>query len=154
MLFRSLAFTQSNMNANEVIANLANRRLGSPLGTKSPVHPNDHVNLGQSSNDSFPTAMHIAAVAELEDALLPALQRLYRALDAKAEAFADIVKIGRTHLQDAVPMTLGQEFSGYARQIELGISRLRRWGTSHPRRAATILGRRCAAISSPRSPAS
>ena len=118
--------TQSNMNANEVIANLANQRLGSPLGTKSPNHPNDHVNLGQSSNDSFPTAMHIAAVAELEDALLPALQRLYRALDAKAEAFGDIVKIGRTHLQDAVPMTLGQEFSGYARQIELGISRVKR----------------------------
>ncbi len=118
--------TQTNMNANEVIANLANQRLGSPLGAKKPVHPNDHVNLGQSSNDSFPTAMHIAAVTELEDALLPALQRLYRALDEKAEAFADIVKIGRTHLQDAVPMTLGQEFSGYARQIELGISRVRR----------------------------
>ncbi len=118
--------TQTNMNANEVIANLANQRLGAPLGAKQPVHPNDHVNLGQSSNDSFPTAMHIAAVTELEDALLPALQRLYRALDDKAEAFVDIVKIGRTHLQDAVPMTLGQEFSGYARQIELGISRVRR----------------------------
>jgi fumarate hydratase class II len=118
--------TQSNMNANEVIANLANRRLGAPLGAKSPVHPNDHVNLGQSSNDSFPTAMHIAVVGELEGALLPALHRLYRALDTKAEQFADIVKIGRTHLQDAVPMTLGQEFSGYARQIELGIARIKR----------------------------
>ncbi len=118
--------TQSNMNANEVIANWANRSLGAPLGAKAPVHPNDHVNLGQSSNDSFPTAMHIAVVGELTDTLLPALQRLYRALDTKAEAFADIVKIGRTHLQDAVPMTLGQEFSGYARQIELDISRLKR----------------------------
>jgi fumarate hydratase class II len=118
--------TQTNMNANEVTANLANRRLGAPLGAKSPVHPNDHVNLGQSSNDSFPTAMHIAVVGELEGALLPALQRLYRALDSKAEAFADIVKIGRTHLQDAVPMTLGQEFSGYARQIELAIGRIKR----------------------------
>jgi len=118
--------TQSNMNANEVIANVANRGLGAKLGAKSPVHPNDHVNMGQSSNDSFPTAMHIAVVGELEAALLPALQRLHRALDAKAEAFADIVKIGRTHLQDAVPMTLGQEFSGYARQIELGIARVRR----------------------------
>jgi fumarate hydratase class II len=114
------------MNANEVIANLANQRLGAPLGAKAPVHPNDHVNQGQSSNDSFPTAMHIAVVAEITDRLLPALQRLYRALDAKAEAFADIVKIGRTHLQDAVPITLGQEFSGYARQIELGIMRVKR----------------------------
>src|SRR5271154_306905 len=87
--------TQSNMNANEVIANLANQRLGAPLGAKAPVHPNDHVNYGQSSNDSFPTAMHIAVVGELTGALLPALQLLYRALDAKAEAFADIVKIGR-----------------------------------------------------------
>ncbi len=118
--------TQSNMNANEVIANVANQRLGSALGSKSPVHPNDHVNMGQSSNDSFPTAMHIAVVLELDRTLLPALQRLYRALDAKAEAFADIVKIGRTHLQDAVPMTLGQEFSGYARQIEHGIARIKR----------------------------
>jgi fumarate hydratase class II len=114
------------MNANEVIANLANQRLGAPLGSKSPVHPNDHVNRGQSSNDSFPTAMHIAVVGELIGALLPALQRLYRALDTKADAFADIVKIGRTHLQDAVPITLGQEFSGYARQIELGIARIKR----------------------------
>ena len=118
--------TQSNMNANEVIANLANQRLGAPLGAKAPVHPNDHVNCGQSSNDSFPTAMHIAVVGEIEDRLIPALQLLYRALDEKAEAFADIVKIGRTHLQDAVPMTLGQEFSAYARQIELAISRVRR----------------------------
>ena len=118
--------TQTNMNANEVIANLANQQLGAPLGAKSPVHPNDHVNRGQSSNDSFPTAMHIAVVGELTERLLPALQRLYRALDRKADAFADIVKIGRTHLQDAVPITLGQEFSGYARQIELGIARVKR----------------------------
>jgi len=126
VIFQTGSGTQSNMNANEVIANLANQRLGAALGSKSPVHPNDHVNRGQSSNDSFPTAMHIAVVGELTGALLPALQRLYRALDAKADAFADIVKIGRTHLQDAVPITLGQEFSGYARQIELGIARIKR----------------------------
>jgi fumarate hydratase class II len=124
--FQTGSGTQSNMNANEVIANLANQSLGAPLGGKSPVHPNDHVNRGQSSNDSFPTAMHIAVVGALTGTLLPALQRLYRALDGKADAFADIVKIGRTHLQDAVPITLGQEFSGYARQIELGIARVKR----------------------------
>jgi fumarate hydratase, class II len=116
--------TQTNMNANEVIANRAIERLGGRLGSKDPVHPNDHVNRGQSSNDSFPTAMHIAAVEEIHRRLLPALKHLHQALDAKAAAFADIVKIGRTHLQDATPLTLGQEFSGYARQVELGIERV------------------------------
>jgi fumarate hydratase class II len=116
--------TQTNMNANEVIANRAIEMLGGKLGAKSPVHPNDHVNMGQSSNDSFPTAMHIAAVEELERRLLPALRRLHEALAAKAAEFAGIVKIGRTHLQDATPLTLGQEFGAYARQIELGIARI------------------------------
>jgi fumarate hydratase class II len=117
--------TQTNMNANEVIANRANELLGGKLGAQSPVHPNDHVNLGQSSNDSFPTAMHIAAVIETEDALLPALGRLHRALEAKAKSFARIAKIGRTHLQDATPITLGQEFSGYAKQAENSMARVR-----------------------------
>lgn len=116
--------TQTNMNANEVIANRANERLGAALGAKSPVHPNDHVNMGQSSNDSFPTAMHIAAVTEIEGALLPALRHLHAALDAKARAFADIVKLGRTHLQDATPLTLGQEFSAWAQQVLYGIARI------------------------------
>jgi fumarate hydratase class II len=116
--------TQSNMNANEVIASLANERLGAKRGGKSPVHPNDHVNKGQSSNDCFPTAMHIAAAREINDRLLPALRHLHRALDEKAKAFADIVKIGRTHLQDATPVTLGQEFSGYAAQVALGMERI------------------------------
>jgi fumarate hydratase, class II len=116
--------TQSNMNANEVIAALANEMLGGKRGGKSPVHPNDHVNRGQSSNDSFPTAMHIAAAREIEGRLLPALRHLHRALDEKARAFADVVKIGRTHLQDATPVTLGQEFSGYAAQVALGIARI------------------------------
>jgi fumarate hydratase class II len=116
--------TQSNMNMNEVLASIANERLGGQRGGKSPVHPNDHVNRGQSSNDSFPTAMHIAAAREIHDRLLPALRHLHRALDAKANAFADIVKIGRTHLQDATPVTLGQEFSGYAAQVAFGIQRV------------------------------
>jgi fumarate hydratase, class II len=116
--------TQTNMNANEVIANRANEMLGAPLGARSPVHPNDHVNLGQSSNDSFPTAMHIAAVAEIHERLLPGLERLHGALAAKAAAFADIVKIGRTHLQDAVPLTLGNEFGAYVTQVQLGIARV------------------------------
>ena len=116
--------TQTNMNVNEVIANLASERLGGARGKKSPVHPNDHVNLGQSSNDSFPTAMHIAAVRELDEILLPALSRLHAALSEKVAAFADIIKIGRTHLQDATPMTLAQEFSGYAAQIEHGKARV------------------------------
>jgi fumarate hydratase class II len=117
--------TQSNMNANEVIASRANEMLTGNKGGKSPVHPNDHCNMGQSSNDTFPTAMHIAAASEALDHLIPALQKLHGALDAKAQEFADIVKIGRTHLQDATPMTLGQEFSGYAKQVEYGIARVR-----------------------------
>jgi fumarate hydratase class II len=116
--------TQSNMNMNEVLASIANERLGGQRGGKSPVHPNDHVNRGQSSNDSFPTAMHIAAAREIHDRLLPALRHLHGALDAKAKAFADIVKIGRTHLQDATPVTLGQEFSGYAAQVAFGVQRV------------------------------
>ena len=114
--------TQSNMNANEVIAGRANELLAGKRGGKSPVHPNDHVNMGQSSNDSFPSAMHIAAGEQAARAVIPALKHLQQALAAKAEGFADIIKIGRTHLQDATPVTLGQEFSGYAAQIELGIA--------------------------------
>ncbi|MDR3423304.1 MAG: class II fumarate hydratase [Xanthobacteraceae bacterium] len=117
--------TQTNMNLNEVIANRANERLGGPLGSKSPVHPNDHVNMSQSSNDSFPTAMHIAAAQEIAGRLIPALTHLQQALDAKTKEFASIVKIGRTHTQDATPLTLGQEFSGYAAQVKSGIARLR-----------------------------
>jgi len=116
--------TQTNMNTNEVISNRAIEILGGVMGSKKPVHPNDHVNMGQSSNDSFPTAMHIAAVEQIHHALLPALKNLHKALDGKAKEFADIVKIGRTHLQDATPLTLGQEFSGYAKQIEYGITRV------------------------------
>jgi fumarate hydratase class II len=116
--------TQTNMNMNEVLANRASELLGGGRGSQRKVHPNDHVNRGQSSNDSFPTAMHIAAVEEIHHRLLPALHRLHAALAAKAREFADIVKIGRTHLQDATPLTLGQEFGGYARQIELGIARV------------------------------
>ena len=116
--------TQTNMNANEVIANRAIEILGGELGSKSPVHPNDHVNMSQSSNDTFPTAMSIAAVEEITHRLLPALQRLQEALEEKAAAFADIIKIGRTHLMDATPLTLGQEFSGYARQMKNGIERV------------------------------
>ncbi len=116
--------TQSNMNLNEVIANRANELLGGELGAKKPVHPNDHVNMSQSSNDSFPTAMHIAAARGIVDNMLPALEELLAALRAKEKAFADIVKIGRTHTQDATPLTLGQEFSGYAAQVESGIARM------------------------------
>jgi fumarate hydratase, class II len=117
--------TQTNMNLNEVLANRANELLGSARGARSPVHPNDHVNLSQSSNDSFPTAMHIAAASEIAQRLLPALEHLQRALEEKAKAFADIIKIGRTHLQDATPLRLGSEFGAYARQIELGIARVK-----------------------------
>ena len=116
--------TQTNMNANEVIANRANEILGQPLGTMDPVHPNDHVNLGQSSNDSFPTVMHIAAVSQLQDRLLPGLARLQAALADREKAFAKIVKTGRTHLQDATPLTLGQEFSAYGTQLQNSISRI------------------------------
>ncbi len=117
--------TQTNMNANEVIANRAIEILGGKVGSKSPVHPNDHVNHSQSSNDVFPTAMHIATVAEVERRLLPALEALRGALEAKVVAFSDIVKTGRTHLQDAVPLTLGQEFSGYECQVRKGIERVK-----------------------------
>jgi fumarate hydratase class II len=117
--------TQTNMNLNEVIANRANELLGGELGAKKPVHPNDHVNMSQSSNDSFPTAMHIAAADGILADLVPALEELLSALRDKEKAFAKIVKIGRTHTQDATPLTLGQEFSGYAAQIESGIARLR-----------------------------
>merc|ERR1712168_1787815 len=116
--------TQSNMNVNEVISNRANEMLGVPLGSKSPVHPNDHVNKSQSSNDTFPTAMHITCAQTVTECLLPGLRKLHHALDAKAKEFADIVKIGRTHTQDATPLTLGQEFSGYATQVEYGIQRV------------------------------
>ena len=116
--------TQSNMNANEVIASRANEILTGTHGGKDPVHPNDHCNMGQSSNDTFPTAMHIAAASETIERLIPALKHLHGALDDKATAFVDIVKIGRTHLQDATPLTLGQEFSGYAKQVEYSILRL------------------------------
>jgi fumarate hydratase class II len=117
--------TQTNMNLNEVIANRANELLGGELGAKKPVHPNDHVNMSQSSNDSFPTAMHIAAAIEIVADMIPALSELRHALRKKEKAFAHIVKIGRTHTQDATPLTLGQEFSGYAAQVESGIARLR-----------------------------
>jgi fumarate hydratase class II len=116
--------TQTNMNVNEVIANRANELMGSEPGTNSPVHPNDHVNLGQSSNDCFPTAMHLAIVRETLGRLLPRLSALQLELDSKANEFSDIVKIGRTHLQDATPLTLGQEFSGYVAQLTSAISRI------------------------------
>jgi len=117
--------TQSNMNANEVIANRATELLGGERGQKSLVHPNDHVNRGQSSNDTFPTAMHIAACEEVHSRLLPALEHLKHAVARKAEAFDQIIKIGRTHLQDATPLTLGQEFSGYVQQLAYGIERVK-----------------------------
>jgi len=116
--------TQSNMNANEVISNRAIEILGGEMGSKKPVHPNDHVNMSQSSNDTFPTAMHIACAEEVVHKLLPALQVLHNALNDKAQAWKAIIKIGRTHTQDATPVTLGQEFSGYAKQIENGIKRI------------------------------
>lgn len=117
--------TQTNMNVNEVISNRAIEMLGGDKGSKKPVHPNDHVNMGQSSNDSFPTAMHIATAMQITDHLIPALQHFHAALQKKAEDFKDIVKIGRTHLQDATPVTLGQEFSGYATQLKYAIARAR-----------------------------
>jgi len=117
--------TQTNMNANEVISNRAIEIMGGVKGSKKPVHPNDHVNMGQSSNDTFPTAMHIAAVTEICHSLIPAMEHLKNALIAKQEAFKDIIKIGRTHLQDATPLTLGQEFSGYVTQVAYGIERIK-----------------------------
>src|SRR5919112_1036778 len=124
VVYQTGSGTQSNMNMNEVLSNIAIERLGGERGSKKPVHPNDHVNMGQSSNDSFPTAMHIAVAREVHDRLLPALKHLLKALEDKQEAFKDLVKIGRTHLQDATPVTLGQEFSGYAAQVRLGIARI------------------------------
>ncbi|KAJ3745611.1 L-Aspartase-like protein [Lentinula detonsa] len=125
VVFQTGSGTQSNMNVNEVISNRAIESLGGELGSKKPVHPNDHVNMSQSSNDTFPTAMHIAAVTEIHRSLVPALSELRDALDAKSQAFEHIIKIGRTHLQDATPLTLGQEFSGYVQQISNGIERVK-----------------------------
>lgn len=117
--------TQSNMNANEVISNRAIEILGGEMGSKKPVHPNDHVNMGQSSNDTFPTAMHVAIAMQARDVLIPGLEKLHKALVAKSEEFKDIIKIGRTHTQDATPLTLGQEFGGYAHQVQKGIERVK-----------------------------
>jgi fumarate hydratase class II len=125
LFWQSGSGTQSNMNVNEVLANRAIQLLGGTIGSKQPVHPNDDVNMGQSSNDTFPTAMHVAAVLELEEHLLPRAAALAAAIRAKAEAWKDVVKIGRTHLQDAVPLTVGQEWSGWAHQIEDAIVRIR-----------------------------
>lgn len=124
MVWQTGSGTQTNMNVNEVIANAANLKLGGALGSKSPVHPNDHVNMSQSSNDSIPTAMHIAAAVEIERHLKPSLTRLHKALDSKAKQFAKIIKIGRTHTMDATPITLGQEFSGYAAQVKSAVARI------------------------------
>ncbi|OJA10765.1 hypothetical protein AZE42_00294 [Rhizopogon vesiculosus] len=125
VVFQTGSGTQSNMNVNEVISNRAIELLGGELGSKKPVHPNDHVNMSQSSNDTFPTAMHVAAVTEITHSLIPALTELRDALNEKAESFSGIIKIGRTHLQDATPLTLGQEFSGYVHQINNGIARVK-----------------------------
>ncbi|MDQ8935778.1 class II fumarate hydratase [Acinetobacter rudis] len=116
--------TQSNMNCNEVIANIANQKLGNPLGSQHPIHPNDHVNRAQSTNDSFPTAIHVAASLHIHELLIPAVQKLKETLKQKSIDFTDIVKIGRTHLQDATPLTLGQEFSAYVTQLEYGLNRI------------------------------
>ena len=123
-IYQTGSGTSSNMNCNEILSNRASEIMGGKIGTKDPVHPNDHVNLGQSSNDVIPTAIHIAANTMLEKELIPALQNLANELDKKATAFSDIVKIGRTHLQDATPITLGQEFSGYAQMVKNGIKRI------------------------------
>ena len=129
-IFQTGSGTSTNMNANEVIANRAIQILGGTVGSKKPVHPNDHVNLGQSSNDVIPTAMHIAVLESIQKSLLPALETLRDVLAGKGEEFDHIVKIGRTHLQDATPIRLGQEFGGYARQIELAVERLRKLNDS------------------------
>jgi len=123
-IFQTGSGTSTNMNANEVISNRAIQILGGVVGSKKPVHPNDHVNMGQSSNDVIPSAMHVAAMESIERSLIPGLRKLQRSLAAKAKEFDSIVKIGRTHLQDATPVRLGQEFGGYARQMQLGIRRL------------------------------
>ncbi len=125
-VFQTGSGTSTNMNANEVLANRAIQHLGGVVGSKTPVHPNDHVNLSQSSNDVFPTAIHVAATLALRDVLIPALAALHGALEQKAAAFADIIKTGRTHLQDATPLYLGQVFGGYARQVELSLARAER----------------------------
>jgi fumarate hydratase, class II len=123
-IFQTGSGTSTNMNTNEVISNRAIQMLGGVVGSKTPVHPNDHVNMGQSSNDVIPTAMHVAALEAIERSLIPGLRRLQSSLETKAKEFDSIVKIGRTHLQDATPVRLGQEFGGYARQVELGVRRL------------------------------
>lgn len=125
VVFQTGSGTQSNMNVNEVISNRAIEMLGGELGSKKPVHPNDHVNMSQSSNDTFPTAMHVSAVLQITKLLIPAMEELHAALDKKRAEFDDIIKIGRTHLQDATPLTLGQEFSGYVKQVENGIDRVK-----------------------------
>ena len=117
--------TQSNMNSNEVISNRAIEIMGGEMGSKEPVHPNDHCNMSQSSNDTYPTAMHIAAAMEINNDLIPAIEGLTAALKAKSKAWKSIIKIGRTHTQDATPLTLGQEFSGYVASLELGVKRLK-----------------------------
>ena len=125
VVFQTGSGTQSNMNANEVISNRAIEMMDGEMGSKKPVHPNDHVNMGQSSNDTFPTAMHIAVAEQVHHELIPSLEHLHKALAKKSDAFKNIVKIGRTHLQDATPLTLGQEFSGYVTQVEYGIERIK-----------------------------
>src|SRR5215218_559524 len=125
-VFQTGSGTSTNMNANEVISNRAIQLLGGEIGSKDPVHPNDHVNMGQSSNDVIPTAIHLSSLVSIEQDLLPALEKLRSALQDKAEQFDDVVKTGRTHLQDATPIRLGQEFLGYAGQMERGIARLRK----------------------------
>ncbi len=123
-IYQTGSGTSTNMNVNEVISNRACQLAGKPIGTKEPVHPNDHVNMGQSSNDTFPTAMHVAVARELQNKLLPTLEILQTALTMKGEEFWDVLKIGRTHLMDATPVRLGQEFKGYARQVEHGVDRV------------------------------
>src|SRR5262245_51903433 len=126
VVFQTGSGTQTNMNANEVIANRAIELAGGVLGSRSPIHPNDDVNRGHSSNDAFPTVMHVAAVGELEAVLLPAVGRLRETLAAKAEQYEDVVKVGRTHLQDATPITLGQEIGGWVAQLDAGLDGVRR----------------------------
>lgn len=126
VIYQTGSGTQTNMNVNEVISNRAIQLLGGTVGSKDPVHPNDHCNMGQSSNDSFPTAMHIAVAKTINEITLPGLQTLAHALRAKSKEFDHIVKIGRTHCQDATPLTLGQEFGGYAQQVEYGIERIQK----------------------------
>ena len=123
-IFQTGSGTSTNMNANEVLANRCSQIVGQPIGSKNPIHPNDHVNMGQSSNDVIPTAIHVAAGEALQNELQPALQELFEVLQEKSREFRDVIKIGRTHLMDATPVRLGQEFAGYARQIEIGLDRL------------------------------